>query len=75
MEGKLPVLKAIDIIRALQGLGLYKARQSGSHIILKHLDGRRTSVPFHGNRDISRGLLARILNEAGISRDRFLSAP
>lgn len=38
--GKLPVLKAREVIAALE------------NYILRHPDGRRVVVPYHGNRDI-----------------------
>ena len=72
MNGRLPVLKARDLIRILKELGFKEVRQKGSHICFKHSDGRFTLVPYHGNEDISRGLLRQILREINISPDEFL---
>jgi len=72
MSGRLPALKARDIIRVIEKLGFYAARQKGSHIFFKHRDGHTTLVPSHGGEDISRGLLREILNEIKISPDEFL---
>jgi len=35
----------------------------GSHVRLKADDGRVTTVPVHGNREIPRGLLRKIIRE------------
>lgn len=72
MNGRLPTLKARDIVRILKKLGFYKVRQKGSHICFKHPDGRFTLVPQHGGEDISRGLLRHIIQEINISRKNFL---
>jgi len=44
-------------------LDLKKIRQKGSHIRLKHEDGRVTTVPVHKGRDIPKGLLRKIVRE------------
>ncbi len=71
MSGRLPTLKARDVIRVLRKFGFYRLRQSGSHICLKHPDGRFTLVPRHGSEDIGRGLLRQILREINISPEDF----
>lgn len=71
MNGKLPALKARDVIRILEKLGFYKLRQKGSHICFKHPDGRFTLVPRHNNEDIGRGLLRQILREINILPEEF----
>ncbi len=38
---KLPVIKARVLLKTLQKLGFYEYHQVGSHIQLKHPDGRR----------------------------------
>jgi len=65
--GKLPVLKAKEVIAALQKLGFEVDHVTGSHYILRHPDGRRTVVPYHGNRDIKQGVLRSILRQAGLT--------
>lgn len=72
MNGKLPLLSAKELIRILNKLGFEAIRQKGSHVYLKHKDGRATVVPLHANRDIGRGLLRRILNEIDMPRDEFI---
>ncbi|WP_423224749.1 type II toxin-antitoxin system HicA family toxin [Candidatus Amarolinea aalborgensis] len=46
-------------------------RQTGSHVRLKHRDGRSVTVPNHLSQDIGRGLLRKILRDADLSRDAF----
>ena len=71
-NGKLPVLKPEELIRALEKLGFSCTRKSkGSHFRYKHSDGRRTTVPIHKGKDISRGLLRKILRDVDISVDEL----
>ena len=45
----------------------------GSHIRLKADDGRVTTIPVHGNREIPRGLLRKIIREdLQMELDEFL---
>ena len=71
MNGKLPLLTAKELIKILNKFGFQAIRQKGSHVYLKHNDGRCTVVPLHAGREIGRGLLKRILNETEISSDEF----
>jgi len=68
---KLPALKAQELIRLLLKLGFVKMRQHGSHVFLKHPDGRTTVVPYHKGKDIGRGLLRAILSDIHISPQDF----
>ena len=72
MNGKLPLLTAKELIKILNKIGFEVIRQRGSHIYLKHKDGRCTVVPLHAGKEIGRGLLKRILNEIDVSREEFL---
>jgi predicted RNA binding protein YcfA (HicA-like mRNA interferase family) len=68
-------LRAADgrtIVRALQHRVFEPIRQRGSHVILKHPDGRMTVVPVHEGEEIGRGLLRTIIREAGLTKDQFL---
>lgn len=71
MSGRLPTLKARDVIRVLRKVGFYELRQRGSHVCFKHPDGRFTLVPRHDREDIGRGLLRQILREINISPEEF----
>lgn len=70
---KLPLLSANEFIRILQKLGFDKIRQEGSHVFLRHADGRTTVVPNHPGEELDRGLLNKILKkDLRISRDEFI---
>ena len=71
--GKLPVLKAREVIAALQRLGFEVDHVTGSHYILRHPDGRRAVVPYHGDRDIKQGVLRSTLRQAGLTVEEFKS--
>ncbi|MCL6479130.1 MAG: type II toxin-antitoxin system HicA family toxin [Peptococcaceae bacterium] len=68
---KLPTLKAKEVISALEKLGFLVDHVTGSHYILRHPDGRRAVVPYHGNRDVKQGVLRSIIRQAGISPEEF----
>ena len=68
---KLAPIKPRELFKILRGLGFELARQRGSHTIWKHPDGRVTVVPVHGNEEIGRGLLRKILDDMGVAPDEF----
>jgi len=68
---KLPMLKPREVVAALQRLGFVEVRQRGSHKQFRHPDGRMTTVPDHKGRDISPGLLRKILEDIRISAEDF----
>ena len=66
---KLPVLNAKQVIRILHKKGFVLVRQSGSHAVFRHPDGRRTTVPVHGSKDLGKGLLRQIMKDATITAE------
>jgi predicted RNA binding protein YcfA (HicA-like mRNA interferase family) len=72
--GRIPALRANEVIRALERLGFGVTRQRGSHIRLRHQDGRSTSVPSHGSREFSREFVLDILKQAQVDVADFLEA-
>ena len=56
-----PTLSFRDLIRRVSNLGFKKVRQKGSHIRFAHDDGRKTTIPGHGNKDVPHGLLIKII--------------
>ena len=70
---RLPVLKATELIGALERAGFQVTRQKGSHVRLKHPDGRVVTVPVHFGRDIGRGLLRKVIRDAELTRDEFVA--
>ena len=69
---RLPRLSGADAIRAMGRLGFHQARQRGSHVVLRHQDGRGCVVPLH--RELKVGTLAGILRQAGVSVEEFIAA-
>lgn len=61
------MLTARRVIRALERAGFEVQRQTGSHVRLKHADGRVVTVPVHASQDVGRGLLRKILRDADIT--------
>jgi len=70
---KLPRLRGREIIRALERAGFTVVRVHGSHHVLKHSDGRMTSVPVHVGEVIGPGLLRKILRDVDIEPDQLLA--
>lgn len=71
--GNIPVLKPQEVLRVLEGLGFVVVRQRGSHIQLRHEDGRGTTVPMHKGRDLAPSLLRKIASDIGLTVDELLS--
>jgi predicted RNA binding protein YcfA (HicA-like mRNA interferase family) len=69
---KLPVLKPREVVALLVGQGFTCIRQRGSHMQLRHADGRATTVPDHGGRDISPSLLRQIARDIGMTPEAFV---
>jgi predicted RNA binding protein YcfA (HicA-like mRNA interferase family) len=69
---KLPIVRAADLIKALEKLGFTCTRKSkGSHFRYVHPDGRKTTVPVHKGKDIGRGLLRKILRDVDITAEEL----
>ena len=67
----LPVLTERQVLKVLKRHRFEEIRQSGSHRIMRHTDGRWTTVPIHKGRDIRRGTLKSIIDDAGLTVDDF----
>jgi predicted RNA binding protein YcfA (HicA-like mRNA interferase family) len=70
--GKYPVLKPREVVSILEKLGFMEVRQRGSHKQFRHDDGRSTTVPFHGGRDISPVLLRQIAKDIRLTVEEML---
>ena len=61
------------IVRKLSRAGFRFIYAKGSHYFFQHpVTERLTSVPMHAGRDVGRGLLSKILKQAGISVKEFI---
>ena len=58
---KLPKLTGKELAKAAIKLGFVFDHQTGSHMVFKHPDGRKTTIPYHAGEDIGPGLLTKII--------------
>ena len=70
---RLRAVESSELCRALEKAGFAKARQRGSHLRLRHPDGRVVTVPMHAGQVVGRGLLRKILRDAELSQDDFIA--
>jgi predicted RNA binding protein YcfA (HicA-like mRNA interferase family) len=69
---KLPLLSGRQVLAALERLGFREIHRRGSHVKLKHPDGRVLVFPFHD--EVDRYTLKGALRDAGIDIENFLRA-
>lgn len=72
MSRRLPAFRPKDVLRVLERAGFEVHHITGSHYILKHpaKTGLRVTLPWH-NRDLKRGTLRSIIEQAGYTADEF----
>jgi len=68
---RLPVCSGQDAIRAFEKVGYEVDHQTGSHMILRHPQMRRLTVPNH--RELAKGTLRTLIRQAGLTKEEFLS--
>ena len=61
---------AREVLAKLLRAGFVEVRQSGSHKVLRHPDGRQTYVAMHPG-TLPSGTFRKILKQAGISEEEF----
>lgn len=62
--------KAREVLAKLERAGFIVRRRSGSHVVLRHPDGRQTYVSMHPG-DVPTGTFRKILKQADITEDEF----
>jgi hypothetical protein len=62
--------KAKEVLQRLQRAGFEIRRQSGSHVVLRHADGRQTYVAMH-TKDVPTGTFRSILKQSGLTEEEF----
>jgi predicted RNA binding protein YcfA (HicA-like mRNA interferase family) len=68
---KPPQMSGVEVVNALEQLGFEKAKsRSGSHQVMRHPDGRTTTVPVHRS-DIVPNTLRSIMKQAGVTADEL----
>ena len=67
---RLPVVSGLDAVKAFTKAGWTAIRQHGSHVIMTKPGYDITlSVPQH--RELKRGLMARLVKDAGLTIEEF----
>lgn len=59
-----------EVLRVPQRIGFEEKRQTGSHRILRHPDGRQVVVPMHPE-ELPVGTFRGILKQAGVTPKEF----
>lgn len=67
---KLPLLSGREVLAALKRMGFKEIHRKGSHVKMKHLDGRKIVFPYHD--EIDRYTLRGALKDAEIGIKEFL---
>lgn len=68
---KIASISGKKLSKILKGLGFQIIRIKGSHYFFYHTDGRRTTIPIHGNEDVAVGTLRAILDDIKISVQKY----
>jgi len=53
-------LPARKVIKALENIGFRQIRQKGSHLFMRHPDGRTTLITIHPGEKIGNGMIRKI---------------
>jgi len=69
---RFPLTDAKSLERILLHLGFSFIRQKGSHKFYHHPDGRYTTIPHHGNEDLGRALILKILKQIELSPEDYV---
>ena len=73
MPSPLPVLSGREVVRVFESFGWQVARQRCSHIVMtKPGEIASLSVPDH--REVARGTLRRLIRDANLTVDEFVTA-
>jgi predicted RNA binding protein YcfA (HicA-like mRNA interferase family) len=69
----MPQVTARELVQFLRSQGFQDHRQAGSHLTLQHPGSQRlATVPIHPGADLGRGLVIKILKDAGFTSEDFL---
>ena len=70
---KLPKLTGKEVVKVVLKFGFVFDHQTGSHMVFKHPDGRKTTIPHHSGEELGPGLLTKIIkHDLKITREEFL---
>ena len=68
---KLPRISGRECAQALEKIGFYRARQRGSHIIMRR-DSPYAKTVIPDDRELPPGTLRAVLRQAGLTVDEFV---
>ncbi|MBI2436497.1 MAG: type II toxin-antitoxin system HicA family toxin [Candidatus Magasanikbacteria bacterium] len=68
----LPIITAKECIRGLEKAGFVFSRQKGSHYMMKDNREHMVVIPIHGRKEIPRGTLNGIIDDAGMEVEEFI---
>jgi predicted RNA binding protein YcfA (HicA-like mRNA interferase family) len=73
VNARLPIVTGRAVVRALEKAGFAVIRIRGSHHFVRHETdhSRQTVVPIHGNEDLGRPLLRKIIKDDGLTVEEF----
>lgn len=70
---RLPRLTGKQLAKIVERFGFLHTHTTGSHMMYRHPDGRRATIPHHSGEEIGPGLLNKIIKkDLRITRDEFL---
>lgn len=67
---ELPRIAPAEVAKALARAGFERDHQKGSHLIMRHSDGRRAVIPMHTGQ-VPLGTLHGIIKQAGLTVEEF----
>ena len=68
---RLPLLSGRDVLLTLNRLGFRELHRKGSHVKMKHPDGRKIVFPFH--KEVDRYTLKGALKDADVDIEEFIN--
>ena len=69
---KTPRLTGGQVVERLRGAGFEVVRRRGSHVVMRHSDGRVTVVPVHAGEILSKGTMSKIRRDIAADRESFI---
>ena len=66
MGDRLPDLSGKELVKILERHGFATVRQRGSHLSMRHHDGRTVTTPL--NKVVPKGTLRSVMRQAGLQR-------
>lgn len=69
---RLSLVSGSKMIKILSLKGFHVVCQRSSHVQMKDDKGRLVTVPVHSGKDVSIGVLLKILRDAEMSREEFI---